>query len=40
MPKGELWMFDDGNHGATNRAVEHIGPSADWLIQRLDEGRR
>lgn len=40
MRRGELWMFDDGNHGVTNRAVEHIGPSADWLIQRLNEGRR
>ncbi|MFI6357242.1 alpha/beta hydrolase family protein [Streptomyces sp. NPDC050743] len=40
LARGELWMFEDGNHGVTNRAVEHIGPSADWLRRRLDEARR
>ncbi|MFI6357258.1 alpha/beta hydrolase family protein [Streptomyces sp. NPDC050743] len=39
LARGELWMFEDGNHGVTNRAVEHIGPSADWLKRRLDEER-
>lgn len=37
LPHGELWMFEGGNHGVTNRAVEHIGPSADWLLQKLND---
>jgi dipeptidyl aminopeptidase/acylaminoacyl peptidase len=31
LPKGELWMFENGNHGVTNYAAEHQGPAADWL---------
>jgi dipeptidyl aminopeptidase/acylaminoacyl peptidase len=31
LPRGELWMFQDGNHGVTNHAAEHQGPAADWL---------
>lgn len=31
LPKGELWMFQDGNHGVTNHVAEHQGPAADWL---------
>ena len=31
LPKGELWMFELGNHGVTNFAAEHLGPGADWL---------
>jgi dipeptidyl aminopeptidase/acylaminoacyl peptidase len=31
LPKGELWMFELGNHGVTNFAAEQLGPGADWL---------
>ena len=31
LPKGELWMFELGNHGVTNYAPAHLGPAADWL---------
>ena len=30
-PKGELWMFEDGNHGVTNYAPEQRAPAADWV---------
>jgi 2,6-dihydroxypseudooxynicotine hydrolase len=35
LPKGELWMFEGGNHGVTNYAAEHLGPAADWLRTRM-----
>ena len=35
LPKGELWMFEGGNHGVTNYAAEHLGPAADWLLTRM-----
>lgn len=35
LPKGELWMFEGGNHGVTNFAAEHQGPGADWLLAHL-----
>lgn len=31
LGKGELWMFENGNHGVTNYAAEHQGPAADWV---------
>ena len=31
LPKGELWMFEDGNHGVTNYTPEQQGPAADWV---------
>jgi 2,6-dihydroxypseudooxynicotine hydrolase len=30
-----LWMIDDGNHGATNRAYRFRPQSADWLVDTL-----
>lgn len=30
-----LWMIDDGNHGATNRAYRFRPQSADWMAQIL-----
>jgi hypothetical protein len=35
LPKGELWMFEQGNHGVTNFAAEHFGPGADWLRDHM-----
>jgi pimeloyl-ACP methyl ester carboxylesterase len=35
LPKGELWLFENGNHGVTNVGPEHLGPSADWLLTHL-----
>ena len=35
LPQGELWMFEQGNHGVTNFAAEHLGPGADWLLTHL-----
>jgi 2,6-dihydroxypseudooxynicotine hydrolase len=35
LPRGELWMFEGGNHGVTNFATEHIGPGADWILERI-----
>ncbi|MGF6931921.1 pimeloyl-ACP methyl ester carboxylesterase [Paraburkholderia sp. UCT70] len=35
MPKGELWMFEGGNHGVSNFAAEHLGPGADWLLVHM-----
>jgi dienelactone hydrolase len=35
LPKGELWMFEGGNHGVTNFAAEHVGPGADWLLTHM-----
>jgi dienelactone hydrolase len=35
LPKGELWMFEGGNHGVTNFAAEHAGPGADWLLAHM-----
>jgi pimeloyl-ACP methyl ester carboxylesterase len=35
LPKGELWMFDQGNHAVTNFAPEHLGPGADWLLTHM-----
>lgn len=31
-----LWMIEDGNHGATNRAYRFRSQSADWLADILD----
>jgi dipeptidyl aminopeptidase/acylaminoacyl peptidase len=30
-----LWMIEDGNHGATNRAYRFRPQSADWMADRL-----
>jgi dipeptidyl aminopeptidase/acylaminoacyl peptidase len=30
-----LWMIEDGNHGATNRAYRFRPQSADWLVDTL-----
>ena len=30
-----LWMIEDGNHGATNRAYRFRSQSADWLVDTL-----
>ncbi|MPZ74728.1 MAG: alpha/beta fold hydrolase [Nitriliruptorales bacterium] len=30
-----LWMIDDGNHGATNRAYRFRPQSADWMAEML-----
>ncbi len=35
LPNGELWMFEQGNHGVTNFAAEHLGPGADWLLSHM-----
>jgi dienelactone hydrolase len=35
LPRGELWMVEDANHGVTNYPYRHLGPGADWLHQQL-----
>ncbi len=35
LPRGELWMFEGGNHGVTNFSAAHAGPSADWLLNHM-----
>jgi 2,6-dihydroxypseudooxynicotine hydrolase len=33
----DLWMIEDGNHGAANRPYRHVPQSADWMTDRLRE---
>jgi dienelactone hydrolase len=34
-PKGTLVMYEDGNHGMTNRAFESRGLMSDWMAEQL-----
>jgi dienelactone hydrolase len=34
-PRGELWMFADGNHVVNNRPYRYRPQQADWLARRL-----
>lgn len=31
----DLWMIEDGNHGAANRSYRHASQTADWVADRL-----
>jgi pimeloyl-ACP methyl ester carboxylesterase len=36
-PKGEFVLYEDGNHGCSNRSCEVRPALADWMRDRLDE---
>ena len=33
--RGELWMFEDGNHVCNNIPYKHRPQQADWMLEKL-----